>query len=43
MAEVATSSKPMTEHCSGTRIPDRLRARIAPNALISSKASMAVK
>ena len=42
MAEVATSSKPITEHCSGTAIPAFVRARMAPKALMSSKASRAV-
>ena len=41
-AEVATSSKPITEHCSGTRTPAFVNARMAPKALMSSKASSAV-
>ena len=37
-----TSSNPITEHCSGTLIPRRVRVRIQPSAVISSNAMMAV-
>src|SRR5581483_11026969 len=39
----AVSSKPMIEHSSGTFTPALVRARNAPNALMSSKAIKAVK
>jgi hypothetical protein len=38
-----TSSKPMTEHCSGTLTPTLVSARIAPSAVRSSNASNAEK
>src|SRR5438552_9333905 len=40
--EAATSSKPTTEQCSGTRRPAFASARIAPNAVMSSNAINAV-
>ena len=42
-AEAATSSNPITEQCSGTRSPAAVRARMAPKAVMSSKARRAVK
>ena len=37
------SSNPITEHCSGTWTPDFAKARMAPKAVMSSKAIRAVK
>jgi len=43
MADGETSSKPTTDHWSGTRMPALPRARMAPNAVMSSKAISGAK